>query len=290
MTQTSSSSVAESGSTSFPSSESASDVSTTQITSHKFNGHNYLQWSQTVYITDSSYDLWLRENSMVMSWLINSMTPDVGVNFLLYETAFEIWEAAKEMYSTSDNVAEQFDIGNIIHNLCQTEMSVTQYYNTLTSSDLDAVKGRIIAMKPLPSLREAFLKSERKIVKDCLAVKKAGKVSEIEIKEEGKWEWNIELRRELFSWEQNNWDAFMVTLNRASMGRAEVDHLISTGSSCGYYTAKDFCSSLVDHEHKTNDSWQLIWSNLPPSKVEIFVWRASLGRLATQDCLSTRGK
>ena len=37
---------------------------------------------------------------MVMSWLINSMTNDIGENFLLYATAKEIWDAAKVAYST----------------------------------------------------------------------------------------------------------------------------------------------------------------------------------------------
>ncbi|GMI70061.1 hypothetical protein HRI_000675400 [Hibiscus trionum] len=220
MVETSSSTIAYSGKDQNPTSDAASDVSTTQITSHKFNGHNYLQWSQTfkLYITgrgkaeyilgkqkipditDLTYDLWLRENNMIMSWLINSMTPDVGVDFLLYYTTKEIWEAAKETYSSSDNVAELFEIGNKINSLCQEEMSVTQYYNTIIrywqqldlfethnwssttdvalykqittqrrvfqflyglNSDLDAVKGRIIATKPLPSLREAFSEVRR---------------------------------------------------------------------------------------------------------------------------------
>ena len=76
------------------------------ITGHKLNGNNYLQWSQSVsmficgkgrddYITgvsmspakgDPDFKQWKTENSMVMSWLINSMTNDIGENFLLYET------------------------------------------------------------------------------------------------------------------------------------------------------------------------------------------------------------
>ena len=39
---------------------------------------------------------------MVMSWLINSMNNDIGENFLLYETAKDIWDAAKEIYSNKD--------------------------------------------------------------------------------------------------------------------------------------------------------------------------------------------
>ncbi|KAL4388664.1 hypothetical protein GQ457_09G015230 [Hibiscus cannabinus] len=189
----SSSGVADSGKNPLLPSDSANDVSVavlessnTQITSHKFNGHNYLQWSQTakLYIIGRGKMEYL---SGKKSWVWTF-------------TAHEIWEAAKETYSSSDNVAEQFEIRNKIHGLRQEEMSVTQYYNILTrywqqldsfdnhswsstadaalyktitsqkrvfqflyglNTNLDAVKGRIIATKPLPSLREAFSEVRR---------------------------------------------------------------------------------------------------------------------------------
>ncbi|KAL5752247.1 hypothetical protein ACOSQ2_022754 [Xanthoceras sorbifolium] len=122
------------------------------ITGHKLNGHNYLQWSQSVsmficgkvqddYITeisesptkeDPAFKQWKTENSMVMSWLINSMTNEIGENFLLYEIAREIWNAAKETYSSSDNIAELFGIESNLYDLRQGELIVTQYFNNLT--------------------------------------------------------------------------------------------------------------------------------------------------------------
>ena len=65
------------------------------------------QWSQSVlmficdkgkddYLTgaidkpgeeESGYIVWKIENNMVMSWLINSMTNEIGENFLLYNSA-----------------------------------------------------------------------------------------------------------------------------------------------------------------------------------------------------------
>jgi len=81
-----------------------------QITGHKLNEYNYLQWSSSVmmfiyrkgrddYLTrdiiipeknDPMFRTWKTENHMVMSWLINSMTNKIGENFLLYETIKEI--------------------------------------------------------------------------------------------------------------------------------------------------------------------------------------------------------
>ena len=100
------------------------------ITGHKLNGNNYLQWSQSVlmfvcgkgkddYLTgvaaepekeQPTYKTWKTENSMVMSWLINSMNNDIGENFLLYRTAREIWEATKEACSNNENTSELFEI------------------------------------------------------------------------------------------------------------------------------------------------------------------------------------
>ncbi|KAH9696724.1 reverse transcriptase Ty1/copia-type domain-containing protein [Citrus sinensis] len=102
------------------------DSSPILITSHKLNGHNYLQWSQSVmmficgkgkddYLTseaampevsDPSFKRWKSENNMIMSWLINSMNNDIGENFLLFGTANDIWDAAKETYSSSENTSD----------------------------------------------------------------------------------------------------------------------------------------------------------------------------------------
>ncbi|RVW33127.1 hypothetical protein CK203_117727 [Vitis vinifera] len=96
------------------SSNSSADSNLMPITGHKLNGNNYLQWSHSVMMficrkgkddylngvaakpnkTDEKFKVWNAENNMVMSWLINSMTNDIGENFLLYGTAKEIWDAA----------------------------------------------------------------------------------------------------------------------------------------------------------------------------------------------------
>ena len=190
------------------------------ITSHKLNGHNYLPWSQSVmmficgkgkddFITgvaespgveSPTYKQWKTENNMVMSWLINSMTNDIGENFLLYGIANEIWDAARDTYSSSDNMAELFGIESILHDLRQGDCTVTQYYNNLTrhwqqldmfekytwactkdgtlhreiieqkrvfkfllglNQNLDEVRGRVLGTKPLPKIREVFSEVRR---------------------------------------------------------------------------------------------------------------------------------
>ena len=67
-----------------------------------------------------------------MSWLINSMNTEVGENFLLYETAKEKWDAAKDTYSNNDNVSELFGVEGILHDLRQGDSSVNEYFNKLS--------------------------------------------------------------------------------------------------------------------------------------------------------------
>ncbi|XP_059591531.1 uncharacterized protein LOC132253455 [Vitis vinifera] len=145
--------------------------------------------------TASTYKKWIAENNMVMSWLVNSMTADIGENFLSFDTAKEIWDTAKETFSDKENTSEIIQIEGILHDLRQGNLTVTEYFNTLTrlwrqldtfevhnwncvidgflykkivegkrvfkfllglNKNLDEIRGRIMGVKPLPSLREAF--------------------------------------------------------------------------------------------------------------------------------------
>lgn len=45
---------------------------------------------------------------MVMSWLIYSIDNEIGENFLLFGTTKEIWEIAKETYSSSKDTSQLF--------------------------------------------------------------------------------------------------------------------------------------------------------------------------------------
>ena len=54
---------------------------------------------------DPMLKVWKLENNMIMSWLINSMTNEIGENFLFYGIAKWIWNATKETYSNSKNTS-----------------------------------------------------------------------------------------------------------------------------------------------------------------------------------------
>lgn len=46
--------------------------------------------------TSEKFANWETENSMIMSWLLGSMTPEVSNTFMLYQTAADIWKATKK--------------------------------------------------------------------------------------------------------------------------------------------------------------------------------------------------
>lgn len=76
-----------------------------------FNGENYDSWKRSVMIALSArhkvafidktcanqssasplYILWQRNNAMVLSWLLNSLTENIRNSVLYFETAKELW-------------------------------------------------------------------------------------------------------------------------------------------------------------------------------------------------------
>ncbi|XP_021907636.1 uncharacterized protein LOC110821962 isoform X1 [Carica papaya] len=197
-----------------------SELPSSCITGHNLDGSNFLQWSSSVRLfirgrgryrhligeltpppaSDANAQTWEIEDSMVMSWRITSVTPEIGENFILYETAHEIWKAAQELYSSKQNTSAIFEIESTFHDLRQGELSVTQYYSILSrnwqqmdafeerhwncpektknfkvfveekrvfkfllglNKNLDVIRGRVLSTKPLSSIREVFSEVRR---------------------------------------------------------------------------------------------------------------------------------
>ena len=92
----------------------------------------YLSGSMTKpKIEDEGYEKWEAENSMIMSWLVNSMEPSLGRTYLFLPTANAIWSAVKETYSDLGNAGQLFEIKTRLRKAKQGEKSVTQYYTDL---------------------------------------------------------------------------------------------------------------------------------------------------------------
>ena len=120
-----------------------------QITISKLDGMNFMEWSQYVKISlkskgklkyvseappnvkDPKFETWDTENYMVMSWLLNSMKPQIKKTYILLPTAKEIWDAVNKTYSKVGFGTQIFQIKRQIYITKQGSMNVTDYYNTL---------------------------------------------------------------------------------------------------------------------------------------------------------------
>ncbi|KAK6918108.1 Retrotransposon Copia-like, N-terminal [Dillenia turbinata] len=109
-----------------------------QISPVKLDGTNYLSWSRSCllfiqarglkgYVTgekpkpaiiDSTYNQREAENSLVMSWLINSMQPHISTVSLTY--------------SQVGNDAQIYELRNKVHGTKQGEMTIAQYFAELS--------------------------------------------------------------------------------------------------------------------------------------------------------------
>ena len=50
------------------------------------------------------------ENSMVMTWLMNSMNEEIGSNYMCYSTAKELLDNVNKMYSDFGNQSQVYDL------------------------------------------------------------------------------------------------------------------------------------------------------------------------------------
>ncbi|XP_074364949.1 uncharacterized protein LOC141705998 [Apium graveolens] len=161
-----------------------------QITSIRLNGDNFVRWSQSVrmYIrgrgkigyltgetkkpasTDLTYSTWDAENSMVMTWLVNSMDEDISSNYMCYSTAKDLWDNVTEMYSDLKNQSQIYELTLKLGELRQREDTVTRktveayrIYKFLAglNVEFEEVRARIIGRTPLPSISEVFAEVRR---------------------------------------------------------------------------------------------------------------------------------
>ena len=73
------------------------------------------------------YEDWESCNTMVLSWLINSMHVDVSSNIMYCETAREMWLELKRLYSQG-NGPKVYNLQREISHISQNQMTVSEYY------------------------------------------------------------------------------------------------------------------------------------------------------------------
>ena len=148
---------------------------------YRLTEKNYLKWSQFVQTflkgkgklshllgikppkEDPKYAAWDEADSMVMSWLWNSMAPEISDTCMFLKTAQDIWDTCKQTYSRVHDAAQIYDIKTRISNTKQGTHSVTEYANILQNpwQELDYYQCiKMESSKDAATLRR-FLEKER---------------------------------------------------------------------------------------------------------------------------------
>ncbi|XP_075494847.1 uncharacterized protein LOC142532430 [Primulina tabacum] len=79
---------------------------------------------------DLLYGAWLRCNSMLISWILNSVAKEIGDSLMYIPTAYEIWIDLRDRFQQS-NAPRIFQIKKLLNGLHQGSMDVTTYYTRL---------------------------------------------------------------------------------------------------------------------------------------------------------------
>ncbi|XP_010534708.1 PREDICTED: uncharacterized protein LOC104810213 [Tarenaya hassleriana] len=93
---------------------------------------------------DPDAQLWYRNNVVVSSWLINSVSPTIAPSLLYHSTAREIWLNLVRRFKQS-NTSRLYGIKQQLHSLRQGSLDVTTFYTKLLT-----IWEEIKALKPVP--------------------------------------------------------------------------------------------------------------------------------------------
>ncbi|KAI4317662.1 hypothetical protein L6164_025513 [Bauhinia variegata] len=134
----------------------------------RLDGRNYLQWARLVTLAlkgkqklhhltedppnslDEKYSAWDIEDTIIMTWLLNSMQLEISQNFMFLETSKQIWEMEMDMYRKL-KVSE--DTQAILREREQDR--VFEFLAGLNEA-FDHVRVQILGRETLPNLNETF--------------------------------------------------------------------------------------------------------------------------------------
>ncbi|XP_071705106.1 uncharacterized protein [Rutidosis leptorrhynchoides] len=85
--------------------------------------------------------LWERNNDMIISWILNTITDQISNSLNFVNTASELWKELQEQYSQLDG-HRIYQLSNKIAQLKQNQCSIEVYYHTLKGywDEIDAIE------------------------------------------------------------------------------------------------------------------------------------------------------
>ena len=124
----------------------------------------------------------------------------------------------------------------------------------------------------------------------ALAVKRSGPVEDFGSWEGRCWVWKVMLRRQVFDWERDQWNAFVCRLDQFKPRILFSDALAWLFSPKGIFSVGSFRKSLEElREGATVADSSLVWQGICPLKVEIFSWQLLRGRIMVSRVMTNFG-
>uniref|UniRef100_A0A2N9EUA1 phosphoenolpyruvate carboxykinase (ATP) n=1 Tax=Fagus sylvatica TaxID=28930 RepID=A0A2N9EUA1_FAGSY len=149
----------------------------------KLKGSNYLQWSRAVLVfltgrgkesyltttkpTDATkISTWIKEDAQIMTWLWNSLEPDVFNNVSYLESSKDIWDTLHLMYSSEENITRIHELYQDMFSLQQGDRSIEEYFSLLQGmwdelNTLNPIRSQILSGKDIPTVRETYARVRR---------------------------------------------------------------------------------------------------------------------------------
>ncbi|KAL5544288.1 hypothetical protein UlMin_008072 [Ulmus minor] len=122
------------------------------LVSQPLIGENYASWSRAMLIalsvknklgfvdgsipkpagTDPNLSSWIRNNNIVISWILNSVSKEISASIIFSVSAYEIWLDLKDRFQQS-NGPRIFQLRRELMNHVQDQNSVSVYFTKLKS-------------------------------------------------------------------------------------------------------------------------------------------------------------
>ncbi|GKC03110.1 gag-pol polyprotein [Tanacetum coccineum] len=110
---------------------------------------------------DVLLETWEVDNSKIITWINNSVTPSIGLQLAKYETANAMWDQLAKLY-TQSNFAKQYQLETDIRALQHNDSSIQDFYSFMSAlwdqlaltepATLSRLRGSILHCEPLPSV------------------------------------------------------------------------------------------------------------------------------------------
>ncbi|EOY12746.1 Uncharacterized protein TCM_031281 [Theobroma cacao] len=121
-----------------------------------------------------------------------------------------------------------------------------------------------------------------------LAISKKATIAELGSWVEGNWRWDVKLRRQPFSWEQNQWRDFTTFIKKFQPHPTDKDIVVWKKTTSGLYTSSSFIKASHGTPPSSTSFWKNVWIGYAPLKVETFCWQTLHGKIATKFVLMHR--